>query len=246
MFRPSLPVVKCALLILGLLVLATAAEAQEKKTRVKKLKGTVKEVSEGQMVMTDAKENAEITLKISKKCDIEVLGSTDTAYLTPGVNVHFMAEMTKSGLVPDPLKEITVCNITEKEGALCILADPTKASNKGPDAVNQMEVRGTIKTNKSGKITIDIPSERTKKSQQVRITLAPDVKVLARFTDLSNVQPGDAVEVPSGTEQEPTLVLPRKVIVTLANPLVPAEPTDKKTPAGRKTTAKSSSDKQAP
>jgi hypothetical protein len=106
-----------------------------------------------------------------------------------------------------------------------------------------MEVRGTIKTNKSGKITIDIPSERIKKSQQVKITLAPDVKVLARFTDLSKVQPGDAVEVRSGTEQEPGVVMPRELIVTLANPLVPEEKPDKKGPAARKTTAKNSSDK---
>jgi hypothetical protein len=243
MFHPSLPAAMRALLILGLVVLVTGADAPEKKVRVKKLKGTVKEVSEGRMVITDAKENTDIALLLHKKCEIEVLGSSDVAYLTPGVSVHFLAEMTKSGLVPDPLKEITVCNLTEKESALCILADPTKPSNKGPDAVNQMEVRGTIKTNKNSKMTIDIPSEHTKKNQQVKVTLAPDIKVLARFTDLALVQPGDAVEVPSGTEQEPTLVLPRKVIVTLANPLVAAEKTDKKSPTVRKTTAKSGSDK---
>jgi hypothetical protein len=243
MFRLSLPVVKCALLVLGVLILATAAEAQEKKTRIKKLKGTVKEVSDGQMLITDAKENADISLKISKRCDIEVLGSTDAAYLTPGVNVHFITELNSGLYAPEPLKEITVCNITEKEGAMCNLADPTKPSNKGPDAVNQMDVRGTIKTNKSGKMTIEIHSEHTKKNQTVRITLAPDAKVLVRFTDLAKVQPGDAVEVPSGTEQDPGVVLPRKVVVTLANPLPPEEKADKKTSAGRKTAAKSTSDK---
>jgi hypothetical protein len=151
--------------------------------------------------------------------------------------VHFFAEMTKANVAPDPLKEITVCNLDDKnETPLCILADPTKPSNKGPDAVNLMEVRGTIKTNKNGKMAIEVPSERTKKITLVKVTLAPDTKLSALFHDLSMVKEGDEVDVPYATEDGSGIVIPHKMKVTLANPLTAG---DKKLPSAGKTTAKS-------
>ena len=100
-----------------------------------------------------------------------------------------------------------------------------------------MEVRGTIKTNKNGKVTINVPSQRN--PQQVKLTLAPDVKVLAHFTDLTMVRPGDEVNVPWAMELDPVLLVPQSLKITMANPLV-ADKTTKKAPAARKTTAKSS------
>jgi hypothetical protein len=237
MFRLSLPTVKFALVFLGLVVLTTAVEAQERKTRTK-IKGKVDEVSEGRMIIIDASDNTtKLALQVSNRSKVDVEGSADAAYLTPGVPVHFFADMTAANLAPEPLKEITVCTIDEEDNKpLCISADPTKPKKKGKDALNNMEVRGTIKAIKNGKLTVDVPSQRN--PQQVKITLAPDVKVLAHFTDLSMVRPGDAVDVPWAMELDPVLLVPQSVKVTLANPLV-AEKTTKKAPAGRKTTAKS-------
>lgn len=99
-----------------------------------------------------------------------------------------------------------------------------------------MDVRGSIKANKNGKMTVEVPSERAKKSQQVKITLAPDAKVLVHFTELAAVQPGDEVDVPQALERDPVLLIPmRKFTVKMANPLV----SEKKSAAGRKATAKS-------
>jgi hypothetical protein len=237
MFRLSLPVVKSALLVVGLLILATAVEAQERKARTK-IKGKVDEVSEGRMIIIDATDNTtKLALQVSNRSKVDVEGIADAAYLTPGVNVHFLADMTVANVVPEPLKEITVCTIDEENNRpLCISSDPTKAKNKGKDALNNMEVRGTIKTIKNGKATIDVPSQRN--PQQVKITLAPDIKVLAHFTDLSMVRPGDEVNVPWAMELDPVLLVPQSLKVTMANPLV-AEKTAKKSAAGRKTTAKS-------
>lgn len=241
MFRRSLPVVKYALVLLTVVLLAAGSQAQEQKVRVK-LKGKVKSVAEDRLNIIDAKDMTEIVLQVKLRgrgTDVEVVGTAEPAYLTPGVNVHFLAEMNKLGVVPEPLKEITVCNIDDENNKpICILADPTKPSNKEPGAVNLMDIRGTIKTNKAGKMTIDIPSERTKKSQLVKVTLAPDIKILAKFNDLSMVQEGDDVDVPYGMEIDPVLIIPRKMKITLANPLAPSE---KKGPASRKTTTAKSS-----
>ena len=229
-----------ALLISSLLALASttlAADAPQ-KVRVKKLQGTVKEVGEKQIIMTDAKDQ-EISLKLGSKCEIEVVGTTDAAYLTPGVPVHFLAELTTSLSSPDPLPAITVCNIDDDTNRpLCILADPTASKKKGPDAKNMMEVRGTIKTNKNSRMTIEVKSVATKKTETVKVVLAPDIKVAARFTNLERVTPGDTVEVPSGTESEPGVVRPRSLKITLAKPLV-AEEADTKPKTTRKTSTKS-------
>jgi hypothetical protein len=86
-------------------------------------------------------------------------------------------------------------------------------------------------------MTVDVPSERTKKSTLIKLTLAPDAKILAHFDDLSMVQEGDEVDMPYGTEIDPVLVMPRKLKITLANPLAPSE---KKGPVRKTTTAKTS------
>jgi uncharacterized protein YdbL (DUF1318 family) len=238
MFRLSLPVVKYALVVLAMILLASASQAQERKTRTK-IKGKVDEVSEGRLIIIDASDNTtKLALQVGARSKVDVEGSADVDYLTPGVNVHFFAEMTAANVVPEPLKEITICTIDEANNTpLCISADPTKPKNKGKDALNNMEVRGTIKTNKNGKMTINVPSQRN--PQQVKITLAPDLKVLAHFTDLAMVRPGDEVNVPWAMEIDPVLLAPQSVKITMANPLV-ADKTTKKAPAARKPTAKSS------
>lgn len=213
-------------LLAAMLVVASAAELLAQRGERVKLQGKVKLTAGDQLVVED-KPDSEVSVITRKGTHTEITGTAVPEYLVPTVAVEFVADVNKAGVVPEPLTEITVCNFTEARQPTFSLADPTKPSRKGKDAVNKYEVRGTIKTNRNGKLTI------TAAEKTVKATLAPDAKIKVLVSDLSFVQAGDSVSV-QGIEPIPGEVHAQTLRVTMSKPLEPKkEEGPKKRTAGR-------------
>jgi hypothetical protein len=190
--------------------------------------GTVKEVAKDKLSILEPMDTLTV-IDVRGNAQVTVEGMSAAESLGPGVVVQFTADLNKADVAQSPLTELTICSITEKDQALCILADPTKASKKGAGAVNKYLVRGTIKTVKQGKLAVTVPPKQT-----ITVQLAPDAKVKVLFVDLASVQPGDSAEV-KGTELPSGEIRARTVLITMAKPYVPPkkeEPLRKK-PRGK-------------
>lgn len=226
MFNRRLASPVAFLLVLGLSILMVAEASAQKRERVK-LKGKVKTVSDKQ-VLLEEKPETEWLLHIGRSTRVTVEGTAVPEYLAPGVNVEFVADANKAGVVPEPLTDITVCTFNDSNPATFSLEDPTKPSRKGKDALNRYQVRGTIKTIRNGKVTISTPDK------QVKITLKPDAKIKVLTTDVTWAQPGDEASV-QGAEIFAGEVQAQVLKVTMAKPLEPKkeELGTRKKPAGR-------------
>ena len=117
MFRLPMLVVKVALVVLGLVVLTTASQAQEPKSRTQG-QGQGERSFRGPDGHYRRQDNTtEIALQVASGIRGRSRRRRRSAYLTPGVHVHFFADMNSADVAPEPMTEITVCDITRERTA---------------------------------------------------------------------------------------------------------------------------------
>jgi|GEM_PF-3962267 hypothetical protein len=208
---------------LGLVLLASAlwtvlivpARAQEPK--FVQIKGKIKEMQGERFQVIDDKTMVVSGVDVLPRSEVKIEGEAELGCLQPGLAVTFVANLNNLNAAPEPLKEITICEITEENKEIKVLDDPTKSAAKGKDAVNKYMVRGIIKTLKKNKFVVTVTSMREGvKPESIKGELADDVKVKVLFTSLAYASEGDAV-VLSGFSQVEGEVKARKLDVKLAN-----------------------------
>jgi hypothetical protein len=195
-------------------VASTSALAQDPAAQpkpVQGVKGKLKGITENIMGL-ESPTNTEILVQVNPGIKVTVEGTAEPDFIQPGLAVQFAADLNAQGRIQTPLEEITICTINDTNVPTFGLDDPTKVSNKGPGAVNKYMVRGTVRLNRNGELTVQAPGK------SVRGPLSPTAKVKVAVTDLTWAQPGDEVVV-DGSEIEPGKIVAWTVKVTMAKPI---------------------------
>lgn len=239
MYRRPTAALGFALSAFLLLALAMPGAAAPRPEMVR-LKGKITTTAKDEIRIA-GKTDADIAVFVGRGSRVSVEGTAVPEYLTPGVNVQFVADVNNAGVIPSPLSEITICTFTDTDQPTFSLDDPTKPSHKGKDALNKYLVRGTIKQNKNGTLTVTVPGKpnilpngRTAAAapaKTIKATLAPDAKIKVLVSEISWAQVGDEASV-QGIEAFPGEVRARTLKITMAKPLEPKadeSPTRKRT-----------------
>jgi len=147
------------------------------------------------------------------KSKIGLKGNADIDYVTPGSYVQFDVELDAEG---KPATEVKKIQITEQSA----ITEPGIFSSKGPDGKpgepGPYFVRGTVRTNRDGNMTVAAGNK------QITIKVAEGVTVPVTLADWRMAKPGDAIKG-NGTAYPqagaPTLVLGTLMEITAAGPI---------------------------
>lgn len=237
-FRSArVPLTACLLLTLFPAVRAAAQE--QKLISFSGLQGKIVAISGNLIQWTDAT-NAEMYVKIDKKTKLQVLGTAEPSFLTPGLFVRFNAEVTKRGKVVDAIDELTI--FTPGNGITTGIFEDGVVDPKATSG--RYFLAGRISSAKNDLLTVDTGA------QSFKIKLADDAKVKIDVPDYSIARPEDEITI-TGTGLAKTQIVAKGIEIHLANPLKGAEKKGKKTakapsPRGNTTAKGGFSDLETP
>ena len=170
----------CALSSLGLA--ADSASAQQKGASVL-IKGKVSQVVP-QGILVDGDDSKKYALGFGPKSKVTMAGTAGADYLSPGMFVQLEVDLDGSG---KPTKEVSKLSIVEQSA----INQPGVFSTAGPDAkpgaAGMYLVRGNVRANKGGTLTVAAGSK------PMTVTLSGAVSIPVTTSNWQLAQPGDSI-----------------------------------------------------
>ncbi len=170
----------CALTSLGLA--ADIASAQPKGTSVA-IKGKVAQVVP-QGILIDGDDNKKYALGFNPKSKVTMAGTAGPDFVAPGMYVQFEVDLDSAG---KPTKEIAKLSIIQQDA----INVPGISSAAGPDAkpggAGAYLVRGTVRANKGGTLTVAAGSKT------ITVTLSGAATIPVTNSNWQLAQPGDSI-----------------------------------------------------
>jgi len=171
----------CALLSLGLA--ADTASAQQPKGTSVAIKGKVAQVVP-QGILVDGDDNKKYAIGFNPKSKVTMAGTAGADYLAPGMFVQFEVELDATG---KPSKEVAKLSITEQSA----INQPGVFSTAGPDAkpgaAGMYLVRGNVRANKGGTLTVAAGSK------PLTVTVSGAMSIPVSNSNWQLAQPGDSI-----------------------------------------------------
>lgn len=177
-----------ALFAVALVCLPAGSALAQKKGAAPKgtpvsLKGTVKQVAPGQGLLVESGGKS-YGLGFTNTSKVSMTGTAGSDYLNPGMFVQLEVQLDGQG---KPTQEVKKLSIIEPSA----INQPGISSAEGPDAKpgagGLFLVRGTVRTNKNGELTVAAGS----KPMTVKLSGAMSIPVTT--SDWRMAQPGDEV-----------------------------------------------------
>lgn len=207
-----------------------------KPLQSKTYKGTLVSASGGQLqILVDSKP---LMVMMGQNTDVSVTGSAEPEYLRPNLEVEFVAEVAKGGVVKEKVDHLTLVTIStdrpsgllppetskgkkdakdEQPPAGAAVGDSTSGktsrSHGTPPLPGTYTVRGKLRMSRNGKISVAVVH-----GPLVKADLADGATIDVDLADIRVAQRDDAVTV-KGTEVRPRMVAAESVTIELAKPL---------------------------
>ncbi|MBC7855582.1 MAG: hypothetical protein IAF94_19300 [Pirellulaceae bacterium] len=200
-----------------------------------KASGTIKGVAPGVLQIATGEGDTWLLKLEAKPQDVTFSGTAEKSFLRPGMFVEFRAQVSKKGVVAEPVASLTVFTPSEGRppgvdpdgaggGDGALFNEPKDEKKPEPKAKKSTRlqaddtiyrVAGAIsKVGRAGDLTVSAGGA------QVKFNLAEDCKISVEVNDLSFVSIGDKITVDGWfLKGRPGEGAANKIEVTAANPL---------------------------
>jgi hypothetical protein len=205
-----------------LLWLCCSAPAQQQEPQRYTGQGKIQELGDGIVSIVDgAGQVYLVAFDRRSGYQVQVVGSADVSYLTPGMMVRFTADLNEKGVAQEPITRLSVVEVSEvvRPGLQAQVAIGQEPKRNEPQTY---VIVGQIRSVRRGQLQVTTPDGA------VKAKLDPDAQVeidvsdyrLARKDDTLEVELGYLLAPPQG--EQPGQVVAQKVIIELdpKNPLV--------------------------
>ncbi|MBA4018095.1 MAG: hypothetical protein C0483_13060 [Pirellula sp.] len=169
----------CALSSLGI----AANNASAQKGSAVSIKGKVAQVVP-QGILVQGDDNKKYALGFTPKSKVTMSGTAGADYLAPGMFVQFEVDVDDSG---KPTKEVGKLSITEQSAINVPGISSTAGPDAKPGAAGTYLVRGTVRANKAGTLTVAAGSKT------MTVSMSGSMSIPVSNSNWQMAQPGDSI-----------------------------------------------------